>query len=142
MKTLCLYLPLACLAVTLAKAQSITPGVDAIERVSPGFYRYWFGYRSTFSSNVTLTSNVNATTRTDTFTPGRTFALFSASEGTVWQLAGSTATATYSFYTNFQQPNRPLLDQEKPFAGGGVLWFDYRTVTMPATGCNRPGRGA
>jgi hypothetical protein len=139
MKSLIAVIIAAVLLPWQSRAQDITPCVDAIEQVSPGTYRYWFGYRSTFSTSVTLTTTVSVgfqnpvhTSRADTFKTGRHFALFHAQQFTVWNIGGRTAYADYNFYSAYQSAaDRPLdILPEKPFAARGVLWFIPRTVVQ------------
>jgi hypothetical protein len=119
-----------------AHAQHISPCVDAIELVpasngtSSMVYRFWFGYRSTFSAPVSLTPHLRGATANSTapstFVPGRHYAAFWVEgETVVWRVGGSVATASLGFHAAHP---REFLDEERPFAQGGIVAFDFRTV--------------
>jgi hypothetical protein len=132
-----LFLAILILALASAiQAQHISPCVDAIELAPASngsaamVYRFWFGYRSTFTAPVSLTTQLRGATANSTapsaFVPGRHYAAFWVEgEKVVWKVGGSVATASLGFQVAHP---REFVDEERPFSQGGVVAFDFRTV--------------
>ena len=119
----------AVLLCSAGLAQEIDPCVDAIELTAPGHYRFWFGYRSTFSINVALTTGmtdgVAHSAPPTIFMPGRAYAVFWSDGDSMWKVGNKTATASMGFQSLHP---REFLDNERPFVPGAVIWFDFRPI--------------